>query len=95
MKTNAGFGPCRNFGVFTDIPALKTNLAGLDDLARLADSPALYLHRDTLTTSVSLDHHDLQLSLYCNEDAVDFHRPILVRKVKIKNLADHARMVRM
>ena len=42
--------------------------------------------RDTLTTSVSLDHRDLKLALYCN-DVVDFHRPILVRKIKIKNLA--------
>ena len=46
--------------------------------------------RDTLTTSVSLDHRDLKLALYCN-DVVDFHRPIFVRKIKIKNLADHDR----
>ena len=48
--------------------------------------------RDTLTTSVSLDHRELRLALYCN-DTVDFHRNILVRKIKVKNLAHHERVV--
>jgi glucoamylase len=50
--------------------------------------------RDTLTTSVSLDHADLRLALYCN-DAVDFHRNVMIRRVKIKNLAAHDRVVRL
>src|SRR5213595_3745644 len=49
--------------------------------------------RDTLTSSVSLDHRDLRLAMYCN-DVVDFHRPVFVRKIKIKNLASHDRLVR-
>src|ERR671919_89657 len=50
--------------------------------------------RDTLTTSVSLDGRDLRLALYCN-DTVDFHRNILVRKIKVKNLAHHDRLVQV
>jgi glucoamylase len=50
--------------------------------------------RDTLTTSVSLDNQRLRLALYCN-DVVDFHRNILVRKIKVKNLAQHARVARL
>ena len=50
--------------------------------------------RDTLTTSVSLEHHGLQLVMYCN-DTVDFHRNIHVRKIKLKNLAYHERVVKI
>ncbi len=50
--------------------------------------------RDTLTTSVSLDHPQLRLAIYCN-DTIDFHRNIMVRKIKIKNLAAHERVVRI
>jgi GH15 family glucan-1,4-alpha-glucosidase len=32
--------------------------------------------------------------MYCN-DVVDFHRPIMIRKVKVKNLAHHDRQVRL
>ena len=49
---------------------------------------------DALTTSVSLDHRDLKLAMYCN-DCVDFHRRVMVRKIKIKNLASHPRVVRL
>ena len=50
--------------------------------------------RDTLTTSVSLEGRDLKLALYCN-DTVDFHRNVLVRKIKVKNLAQHERVVQI
>ena len=50
--------------------------------------------KDTLTTSVSLEHKDAQLTLYCN-DAVDFNRNVFVRKIKIKNHAGVARRVRV
>src|SRR5204862_2866290 len=49
---------------------------------------------DTLTTSVSLDGRELRLAVYCN-DTVDFHRNILVRKIKVKNLAHHERAVQV
>jgi glucoamylase len=91
QENHAGAGPCR-FGVYTDVPGESrgqlawTNNHGWKIRQR-------YL-RDTLTTSVSLDHHDLKLALYCN-DVVDFHRPIMVRKVKIKNMIPGERNVRI
>lgn len=91
QENHAGAGPCR-FGIFTDIPGTArgrlnwTNEPGWTIRQR-------YL-RDTLTTSVSLDHREQKLALYCN-DAVDFHRPIFVRKIKIKNLASHERLVKV
>src|SRR5947209_563632 len=91
QENHAGAGPCR-FGIYSDLPA-----KGQGHLA-WTNHPDWKIHqrylRDTLTTSVSLDHKDLRLQLYCN-DVVDFHRPILVRKIKIKNLASHERNVRV
>ena len=91
QENHAGAGPCR-FGIYTDVPATGTN--------RLiwSGEPSWNIRqrylRDTLTTSVSLDNADLQLSLYCN-DTVDFHRNIYVRKIKVRNSADHDRVVRI
>jgi oligosaccharide amylase len=91
QENHAGAGPCR-FGVYSDIPGTRkhalfwTSSDGWTIRQR-------YL-RDTLTTSVSLDHASLRLALYCN-DTVDFHRNILVRKIKVKNLAAHERVVRI
>jgi glucoamylase len=91
QENHAGAGPCR-FGVYSDIPG--TNRSQL----YWTTSQGWNIHqrylRDTLTTSVSLEHHELQLVMYCN-DTVDFHRNILVRKIKIKNLANHERVVRI
>src|SRR5277367_3417208 len=90
QENHAGAGPCR-FGVYTDIP----DNSGRGQLAWTNDHGwairQRYL-RDTLTTSVSLEHQALQLVLYCN-DTVDFHRNIHVRKINIKNLANHDRVV--
>src|SRR3712207_2670518 len=91
QENHAGNGPCR-FGVWTDVPGKHRNQlfwtggGGWNIRQR-------YL-RDTLTSSVSLDHKDLKLAMYCN-DVVDFHRPILIRKIKIKNMAGHPRNVRV
>jgi glucoamylase len=90
QENHAGAGPCR-FGVFTDIPGKhRSGLFWTTDGWSIRQR---YL-RDTLVTSVSLDHRELKLSMYCN-DVVDFHRNILVRKIKIKNLAQHERVVRI
>ncbi|HSV13038.1 MAG TPA: glycoside hydrolase family 15 protein [Tepidisphaeraceae bacterium] len=91
QENHAGAGPCR-FGVHSDIPGTRKH--GL--FWTTSDGWTIrqrYL-RDTLTTSVSLDHGGLRLALYCN-DTVDFHRNILVRKIKVKNLASHERVVRI
>ncbi|HEY8666480.1 MAG TPA: glycoside hydrolase family 15 protein [Tepidisphaeraceae bacterium] len=91
QENHAGAGPCR-FGVYTDVPGTeKSQLAWSSD--ELWTIHQRYL-RDTLTTSVSLEHRYLKLALYCN-DVVDFHRNILVRKIKVKNLADNERVVRI
>jgi len=90
QENHAGAGPCR-FGIFSDIPG--KNRSGLFWTTDGWSIRQRYL-RDTLVTSVSLDHRELKLSMYCN-DVVDFHRNILVRKIKIKNLAQHERVVRV
>jgi len=91
QENHAGAGPCR-FGVHADLPGRgKSQLFWTSDPGWQIRQRYL---RDTLTTSVSLDHRDLRLAMYCN-DVVDFHRPILVRKIKIKNLASHDRTVRV
>jgi oligosaccharide amylase len=91
QENHAGAGPCR-FGVYTDVP--DQNHGAL----HWTTNPGWTIHqrylRDTLTTSVSLENQALKLVLYCN-DTVDFHRNILVRKIKIKNLAKHERVVRV
>jgi glucoamylase len=91
QENHAGAGPCR-FGVHSDVPG------GHRNQLYWTTSQGWNIHqrylRDTLTTSVSLEHHELQLVLYCN-DTVDFHRNIMVRKIKIKNLANHDRVVRI
>jgi GH15 family glucan-1,4-alpha-glucosidase len=91
QENHAGAGPCR-FGVYSDVPGQSPGALFW------TTSPGWTIHqrylRDTLTTSVSLEHQGLKLVLYCN-DTVDFHRNILVRKIKIKNLAKHERVVRV
>lgn len=91
QENHAGAGPCR-FGVFTDVPQRsRGHLFWTSDPGWAIRQRYL---RDTLTTSVSLDHRDLKLALYCN-DVVDFHRPIFVRRIKIKNLAGYDRLVKL
>jgi oligosaccharide amylase len=91
QENHAGAGPCR-FGVYTTVPGGQNGkLAWTTDEGWHISQRYL---RDTLTTSVSLDHKELKLSLYCN-DTVDFHRPILVRRIKITNHAAQERQVRI
>lgn len=84
QENHAGEAACR-FGVFTD-KKLHWSNDGWSIHGR-------YL-RDSLTTSVALEHEDLKVRLYCN-DAVDFHRRVFVRKIKIKNLAAGDREIRI
>lgn len=91
QENHAGAGPCR-FGVYCDIPGKhKSQLYWTNDEHWTIRQRYL---RDTLTTSVALDNRELKLAMYCN-DVVDFHRNILVRKIKIKNLVSHERHVRI
>jgi len=91
QENHAGAGPCR-FGVYADIPGKKqSRLFWTSDAGWTLRQRYL---RDTLTTSVALEHPDLKLALYCN-DVVDFHRPVMVRRIKIKNLTSRDRSVRI
>ncbi len=90
-QENHGGGACR-FGVYADMPSRhKSRLFWTSDEGWTIRQRYL---RDTLTTSVALDHRELKLSLYCN-DVVDFHRPVLVRKIKVRNLASRDRLVKI
>lgn len=91
QENHAGGGPCR-FGVWADVPGRsRGRLCWTTDGGWTIRQRYL---RDSLTTSVALEHRELALGLYCN-DVVDFHRPILVRKIKVRNLAAHPRTVRI
>jgi len=92
QENHAGGGPCR-FGVYADVPGRHRSALFWSDDAHAWQIRQRYL-RDTLTTSVSLDGRELRLAIYCN-DTVDFHRNILVRKIKVKNLAHHERVVQI
>src|SRR6185436_14312626 len=64
QENHAGGGPCR-FGVYTDVPGHHRNqLAWTSSHGWKIRQRYL---RDTLTTSVSLEHHDLKLVAYCND----------------------------
>src|SRR3954469_4259842 len=93
QENHAGGGPCR-FGIYADVPGR----GGRSGLFWSSDENAWQVRQrylsDTLTTSVSLDGRELRLAVYCN-DTVDFHRNILVRKIKVKNLAHHERAVQV
>ncbi|MDC8447096.1 MAG: glycoside hydrolase family 15 protein [Nitrospira sp.] len=76
---------CR-FGVWVD-----GRFAWLDDPRW---SRQLQYSHETLTTQVALSHPDLQLDLSC-QDAVDFHENLYLRRIEVKNAADHDREVRL
>jgi len=92
QENHAGWGPCR-FGVFVDDP-------GLDASRRFAWTSgegwkkSLRYLRETLATSVSLHHDGLKVKLYCN-DAVDFNRNVFIKKIRVTNLADERREIRL
>ncbi|HEY0010178.1 MAG TPA: glycoside hydrolase family 15 protein [Tepidisphaeraceae bacterium] len=89
QENHAGNGACR-FGVYTGVPG-QSNGAISWTSDPVWDIHQRYL-RDTLTTSVVLDNPKLKVQLYCN-DVVDFHRPVYVRKIKVKNQSAEDRVV--
>jgi GH15 family glucan-1,4-alpha-glucosidase len=54
----------------------------------------LRYQEDSLVTTVTLTSGELQLRIEC-ADAVDFDRDVLIRRMKVSNLADHPREVRL
>ncbi len=97
QENHAGGGPCR-FGVWAEVPQTrdtrndrrKQRLFWSDDGWDLK----LVYQADTLATDVSMRHDALGLNLRCC-DVVDFHRPVLVRRVEVTNLTDQHRQVRL
>lgn len=49
---------------------------------------------DTLVTDVRLSNQNLQLEIVSN-DTIDFHENIFVRRLRVRNLSNHAREVRL
>lgn len=96
QENHAGGGPCR-FGVWAAVPGARDK----DDRRkrRLYWSDAdwdidLRYQPDTLATDVTMRHADLQLEMRCC-DVVDFHRPVLVRRIEIVNHSDEDREIRL
>lgn len=88
QEDHAAGAPSR-FGVYTDVHGGGARLAWTSEPGW---SRRLRYLRESLTTSVSLSHDEMQVALYCN-DVIDPHHPVLVRRVRIRNLADRPRRI--
>jgi len=94
QENHAGGGPCR-FGVWGELPGAH----GDRRRQRLFWSDQgwdihLAYQKDTMVTDVQMRHEQLQLEMRC-ADVVDFHRPVLVRKIEVVNLANQERDVHL
>jgi oligosaccharide amylase len=91
QENHAGNQPC-HFGIYVDNPH------GSGGRLAWTTDPGFHIRqryiKDTLTTSVALDHKSLNVSLYCN-DVVDFHRSVCVRRIKIKNHNNEQRRIKV
>ena len=92
QENHAGNGPCR-FGVWGTVPGEDRREARVYWTDEGWDISLKY-QADTLATDVTLRHDDLKVQLDCT-DVVDFHRPVLVRRITVKNLHDQDREVRL
>ncbi|MEM6257775.1 MAG: glycoside hydrolase family 15 protein [Planctomycetota bacterium] len=99
QENHAGGQPCR-FGVWGTIP--KQRIAADPKEKRRKrmywSDKDWHLSRkyqdDTLATRVEMTNDQLMVKLICT-DVVDYHRPILVRRIEVVNLADEDREVRL
>lgn len=93
QENHAGAGPC-HFGVWAELPGGRR---GQGRLAWTTDESWTirqdYL-AESLTTRVDTWNSQLGLSLHCN-DAVDFHRNVFVRRIRIRNRLDAQRLVKV
>ncbi len=97
QENHTGGSVCR-FGVWSDHPDVPANA---NDRRKhrvywTEDGWDIQLgyEDDTIGTDVRMHHEKLQLKLRCHE-VVDFHRPVLVRRIEIENLVDQPREVRI
>ncbi len=97
QENHGGKGPC-HFGIWAAIPQneqtehdrRKARLAWLGD----GWERSLEYETNTLATNVTLNQPLMQVKLRCT-DVVDFHRPLLVRRIEVSNLSDEAREIRL
>lgn len=107
QENHAGGGPCR-FGVYGSIPKMTPVEPDSDEEPKPVQDRRkqrlfwssdgwkidLAYQNDTLATDVIMRHDLLQLELRCS-DVVDFHRPVLVRRIEIVNQSDEDREIRL
>lgn len=97
QENHAGGQPCR-FGVWGTLPKSRVK-DGDRRRSRVYWTDAGWeLSRkyqpDTLATDVTLDCEDLRVQLRCT-DVVDYHRPVMVRRIEVINQTDEDREVRL
>ncbi len=98
QENHAGAGPCR-FGVWSTLTPdpqdksdrRKQRMVWTDDAGW--DISRKYV-QDTLSTEVTLTHARLGVQLVC-QDVVDFHRPVHVRRIEVRNQTDQPKEVRI
>jgi len=97
QENHAGGQPCR-FGVWGTIPKLRIqNGERRREHVYWTDKgweKSLKYKPDTLATNVELVCDDLMIQLNCS-DVVDYHRPVMVRRIEVVNLSDEDREVRL
>jgi glucoamylase len=85
QENHAGWGPCR-FGVWVDNRIYWTSDPTWQRSLK-------YL-KETLATDVSLISEAARIRIQCN-DCIDFNRNVFVRKIRVSNLSDRKREVRL
>ncbi len=93
QENHAGGGPCR-FGVWGDLPAGTDRRRQRLYWSNQGWDIQLGYQPETLATDVRMHHPHLQVELRCC-DVVDFHRPVLVRRIEVVNLASVDRDVHL
>jgi oligosaccharide amylase len=96
QENHLGGSPCR-FGVWAAMPPGKQQQDRRKRRLFWTDQgwhTHLTYQPDTLATRATLSHDQLEVRLECC-DVVDFHRPLLVRRVEVHNLDSAEREVRL
>jgi len=97
QENHAGLQPCR-FGVWSPLPSSEQNNDDRRKHRLYWSDQGWDIHLgyqpDTLATHVKMHHPKLLLELRCT-DVVDFHHPVLVRRIQVHNLADQDRQVHL
>ncbi len=97
QENHAGGGPCQ-FGIWSVLPPNQTTEGDRRRKRLFWTHQGWQLQQayepDTLATDVTMTHEALKLRMHCC-DVVDFHRPLLVRRVEVVNLFDAERTVHL